>query len=74
MNELILSKEIYLRNTVNMATDAFAEISKIAIDETDDSMICSFQMLADIPVSLTICEFENYLIDLTVSRGYYVCN
>ena len=71
MNELILSKEVYTVRAVQSAAQAFSEICRICINDTSDHIICSFQMRMDIPISQTIGEFENYLIDLTVSGGFY---
>ncbi len=67
MNNLLLSKEIYKRELIEETILQFREICSITVEDRDGYFICWFSKCA-YPVELTICEFENYLIDLTSTR------
>ena len=63
MRKLLLHKSIYNEQSINAAREAFLGIASISINTINDYYLCSFSdCSAD--ETLTMKEFENYLIDL----------
>ena len=63
MYKLLLQKNIYSEQSISDAREAFSGIASISLDENDDYYVCSFSSCAA-DETLTMKEFENYLIDL----------
>ena len=63
-NTLILNKEIYNLQYINMAILAYKEIADIKITSDDIYFTCIFDNCM-YEYAITMREFENYLITLT---------
>ena len=66
---LRLNKQIFDYGTVVTAIKAYMDLATITIDDDRLYWVCSFYDCV-YPESLTICEFENYVIDLMNSKHY----
>ena len=60
---LLLKKEIYQRKSVLKAIDAYCSIATISFKENETDWICEF-IKTEYDPTLTIQEFENYIISL----------
>lgn len=63
MNELLVCKELYKYANILSAIDAYKNIARIGIHETESYWKLVFSDCVYGTVR-TICEFENYLIGL----------
>lgn len=73
MHDLRLSKELYSQVAIFKAQNAFKQITSISITETETEFLCDFTVHGNYPVSITIMEFENYIIDYINSEKIYEC-
>ena len=71
MNKKAFSKEVYSLQAIHAAADAFTQICCIHITEVDTEILCFFEMVSPHSLTETMCEFENYLIDLIVCGDLY---
>ena len=68
MKRLDLNKRVYDEKAILSAIDAFSGICSVSYSEGGDHWICLFtDCVAE--ESLTVREFENYLIDLVNSQN-----
>ena len=61
---LLLSKRIYSRAYIELASDAFRDIAEIDVSENNAYFIYTFKNCT-YDAEQTAAEFENYLIDLS---------
>lgn len=66
-NILTLNKDIYDIHSVNNAIRAYAKLTEIECSERNDHWICIFKNCR-YDASLTMMEFENYLIGILNRR------
>lgn len=69
MNKLYLSKDLYKKDAIEKTVMAFSDLSTITAYDDSDYYICVFDKCT-YEASVTIKEFENYLIDLCNKLGY----
>lgn len=67
MMTLRLNKELYEKDSLQDAVDAFQELAKIEVREQDSYWIVCFRQCR-YEEKQTVAEFENYLIDRMNSR------
>ena len=72
MNKISFPKELFSLRAVKIAADSFSKICHITVAENPTQILCEVDMKAPVTFHIAMQEFENYLIDLTVSGGYYV--
>lgn len=68
MNKLYLHKEIYLRNAVEEAVDAFKNLAEIILEESENYYCLSFTNCKADPC-ITIKEFGNYVLNMTIQSA-----
>ena len=67
MNELLLTKEFYVEKYIQKGCNDFKGLADVSIVTDEDYYRIRFNNCI-YPVSITIKEFENYVIDLMVKR------
>lgn len=67
MNEILLRKELYSLATISRASEDYKNLAQISIEDTDEYYKTVFHK-CKYNEQLTMDEFENYLIDLTVKK------
>lgn len=68
MNRLTLNKDIYTIEAIDLARIAFAHLSQITYECNDIYHIFTFDK-CEYDVQVTMNEFENYVVNLMVSRN-----
>ena len=71
MNSLFLSKELYNREIIDFAVEAYHDICNVEVCDSEEYFVCKFEDCI-YSESITMKEFENYIIDSIVSGSINV--
>ncbi len=69
MNQFILSSEIYPRECVSAAIEAYnSYLSATIIDDNDAAIVVGLARTSDVDADTVVPEFLNYLLDLSIRQ------